>query len=87
MCKKLKKALVFRKDYTMRQLSFGLLDMGWHGQDPTAITDVKALKEQFAATKLYPEVAENVMSTAFSYLSRWLFIRILQLQMGRSSGC
>jgi Zn-dependent oligopeptidase len=25
-----------------RQLSFGLLDMGWHGQDPTAITDVKA---------------------------------------------
>jgi peptidyl-dipeptidase Dcp len=26
---------------TMRQLSFGLLDMGWHGQDPTAITDVK----------------------------------------------
>jgi peptidyl-dipeptidase Dcp len=25
---------------TMRQLSFGLLDMGWHGQDPTAI-DVK----------------------------------------------
>jgi peptidyl-dipeptidase Dcp len=22
---------------TMRQLSFGLLDMGWHGQDPSAI--------------------------------------------------
>jgi hypothetical protein len=21
----------------MRQLSFGLLDMGWHGQDPTAM--------------------------------------------------
>jgi peptidyl-dipeptidase Dcp len=28
----------------MRQLSFGLLDMGWHGQDPTAITDVKTLR-------------------------------------------
>jgi hypothetical protein len=27
------------------------------------------------------------VSTALSYLSRWLFIRILQLQMGRSSGC
>jgi peptidyl-dipeptidase Dcp len=40
---KLKKALVFRISH-MRQLSFGLLDMGWHGQDPTAITDVKALK-------------------------------------------
>jgi peptidyl-dipeptidase Dcp len=24
--------------------------------------------EQFAATKLYPEVAENVMSTAFSHI-------------------
>jgi peptidyl-dipeptidase Dcp len=41
---------------TMRQLSFGLLDMGWHGQDPSA-TDIKAFEiEQFAATKLYPEV-------------------------------
>jgi peptidyl-dipeptidase Dcp len=26
-----------RRIVTMRQLSFGLLDMGWHGQDPTAI--------------------------------------------------
>jgi peptidyl-dipeptidase Dcp len=32
----------------MRQLSFGLLDMGWHG--PSAITDIKAFEiEQFAA--------------------------------------
>jgi peptidyl-dipeptidase Dcp len=32
----------------MRQLSFGLLDMGWHGQDPSA-TDIKAFEiEQFA---------------------------------------
>jgi peptidyl-dipeptidase Dcp len=28
----------------MRQLSFGLLDMGWHGQDPSAITDIKAFE-------------------------------------------
>ena len=54
---------------TMRQLSFGLLDMGWHGQDPSAITDIKAFEtEQFAATKLYPEVSENVMSTSFSHI-------------------
>ncbi|MFT4782144.1 MAG: Zn-dependent oligopeptidase, partial [Pseudohongiellaceae bacterium] len=26
---------------TLRQISFGLLDMSWHGQDPTAITNVK----------------------------------------------
>jgi Zn-dependent oligopeptidase len=29
---------------TMRQLSFGLLDMGWHGQDPSAIADIKAFE-------------------------------------------
>ena len=54
---------------TMRQLSFGLLDMGWHGQDPTAITDLKAFEiEQFAATQLYPDVKGNAMSTAFSHI-------------------
>ncbi len=54
---------------TLRQLSFGLLDMGWHGQDPTAITDLKAFEiEQFAATQLYPDVKENAMSTAFSHI-------------------
>jgi peptidyl-dipeptidase Dcp len=47
--------------------------MGWHGQDPSAITDIKAFEiEQFAATKLYPEVKENVMSTSFIF-SRWIF--------------
>ena len=54
---------------TLRQLSFGLLDMGWHGQDPTAISDVKTFEmEQFSATQLYPEVKENTMSTAFSHI-------------------
>ncbi|MNM44445.1 Oligopeptidase A [compost metagenome] len=54
---------------TMRQLSFGLLDMGWHGQDPSAIADLKAFEdEQFASTKLYPDVKENAMSTAFSHI-------------------
>ncbi|MEZ7507160.1 M3 family metallopeptidase [Flavobacterium sp. Arc2] len=54
---------------TMRQLSFGLLDMGWHGQDPSSITDIKAFEtEQFADTKLYPDVKENAMSTSFSHI-------------------
>jgi peptidyl-dipeptidase Dcp len=54
---------------TMRQLSFGLLDMGWHGQDPTDITDIKTFEnEQFASTQLYPDVTENAMSTAFSHI-------------------
>jgi len=54
---------------TVRQLSFGLLDMGWHAQNPASITNLKAFEnEQFESTKLYPDVAENAMSTAFSHI-------------------
>ena len=54
---------------TLRQLSFGLLDMAWHGQDPSGIKDVKAFEvSAFADTQLYPDVAENCMSTSFSHI-------------------
>ncbi|MDQ1167595.1 M3 family metallopeptidase [Flavobacterium sp. SORGH_AS_0622] len=67
---KIKESASFQEGLaTMRQLSFGLLDMAWHGQDPTGITDLKAFEtEQFAETQLYPEVKENAMSTAFSHI-------------------
>jgi peptidyl-dipeptidase Dcp len=43
--------------------------MQWHGQDPTEISSVKVFENgTFADTKLYPDVAENVMSTAFSHI-------------------
>jgi oligopeptidase A len=54
---------------TLRQLSFGLLDMQWHGQDPSEISSLKEFENgAFAETKLYPEVEENVMSTSFSHI-------------------
>ncbi|WP_250432990.1 M3 family metallopeptidase [Hanstruepera flava] len=54
---------------TLRQLSFGLLDMSWHGQDPSQITNVKVHElKAFENTKLYPDVAENCMSTSFSHI-------------------
>ncbi|MEQ3498472.1 M3 family metallopeptidase [Tenacibaculum sp. SSH1-16] len=55
---------------TLRQLSFGLLDMSWHsGDSPETITDVKEFETNaFAETKLYPDVAENCMSTSFSHI-------------------
>lgn len=67
---KIKESASFQEGMaTMRQLSFGLLDMGWHGQDPTNITDIKTFEtEQFASTQLYPDVSENAMSTAFSHI-------------------
>jgi len=67
---KIKESASFQEGLaTMRQLSFGLLDMAWHGQDPTSITDLKAFETaQFANTQLYPDVKENAMSTAFSHI-------------------
>lgn len=67
---KIKESASFQEGLaTMRQLSFGLLDMAWHGQDPTNITDIKTFEtKQFASTQLYPDVAENAMSTAFSHI-------------------
>lgn len=54
---------------TLRQLSFGLLDMSWHGTDPTAITNVKAHElKAFEGTQLFPDVKENCMSTSFSHI-------------------
>jgi peptidyl-dipeptidase Dcp len=67
---KIKESASFQEGMaTLRQLSFGLLDMAWHGQDPTNITDLKAFEtDQFANTQLYPDVKENAMSTAFSHI-------------------
>ncbi len=54
---------------TLRQLSFGLLDMAWHDNDPSGIKNVKAFEvKAFGDTQLYPDVAENCMSTAFSHI-------------------
>ncbi len=70
LVQKIKESASFQEGMaTMRQLSFGLLDMGWHGQDPSNIKDIKTFEtEQFSATQLYPEVKENAMSTAFSHI-------------------
>ncbi|WP_370445576.1 M3 family metallopeptidase [Confluentibacter sediminis] len=70
LVEKIKESASFHQGMqTLRQISFGLLDMSWHGQDPTNITNVKAHEvEAFKNTTLYPEVAENCMSTSFSHI-------------------
>ena len=53
----------------LRQISFGLLDMSWHSKDPSSISSVKEHENRaFKNTKLYPDVSENCMSTAFSHI-------------------
>lgn len=54
---------------TLRQLSLGLLDMGWHTKNPAEITDLKSFEEeQFSLIQLYPDIKENAVSTAFSHV-------------------
>jgi len=54
---------------TLRQLSFGLLDMKWHSKDPSNIKNVKEFElEAFSDTQLFPDVHENCMSTSFSHI-------------------
>jgi peptidyl-dipeptidase Dcp len=70
LIEKIRKTSTFMEGlFTLRQLSFGILDMQWHGQDNSNVTDVKSFeKEAFKSTQLYPDVAENCMSTAFSHI-------------------
>lgn len=70
LIEKIKASATFNEGLqTLRQLSFGILDMAWHGIDPTEITDVKSHElKAFENTRLYPDVKENCMSTSFSHI-------------------
>jgi Zn-dependent oligopeptidase len=70
LVEKIKASAAFQEGMkTLRQLSFGLLDMEWHSKDPSTIDSVKAFETHaFSETKLFPEVESNCMSTAFSHI-------------------
>ena len=72
LVKKIKESASFLEGIqTLRQLSFGLLDMAWHGagESPETIKSVKEFETNaFAETQLYPDVTENCMSTAFAHI-------------------
>jgi len=54
---------------TLRQLSFGILDMNWHSKNPSEIKNVKEFENlAFKNTQLFPDVKENCMSTSFSHI-------------------
>ena len=67
---KIKESASFQEGMaTLRQISFGLLDMAFHSNNPTEITDIKAFeKAVFEGTSLYPDVVENCMSVSFSHI-------------------
>ncbi len=67
---KIKESASFQEGMaTLRQISFGLLDMAFHSQNPSEITNIKAFeKSAFEGITLYPDVAENCMSVSFSHI-------------------
>ncbi|MEZ4857095.1 MAG: M3 family metallopeptidase [Gelidibacter sp.] len=71
LIKKIKASATFNEGMqTLRQLSFGLLDMSWHANaSPNTIKNVKEFElKAFVKTQLFPDVAENCMSTSFSHI-------------------
>jgi len=71
LIKKIKVSSTFHEGMqTLRQISFGLLDMSWHaGESPETIKSVKQHeKNAFGDTQLYPDVVENCMSPSFAHI-------------------
>ena len=67
---KIKESATFMEGMqTLRQLSFGMLDMQWHASDPKSMSNVKKVEDHvFRETNLYPPTSETCMSTAFSHI-------------------
>lgn len=54
---------------TLRQLTFGMLDMAWHNGDPSTIEDVEKFEKQITSkTRLFPEITGTATSTSFSHI-------------------
>ncbi|WP_318343039.1 M3 family metallopeptidase [Flagellimonas baculiformis] len=70
LVEKIKESATFQEGMaTVRQLSFGFLDMAWHGNNPSNIKDVKAYEAKaFESTDLFPDTPQTCMSTSFSHI-------------------
>ncbi len=70
LIQKIKDSANFMEGYqTMRQLSFGMLDMAWHGQDNSGIESVASFERSIMAeTDVLPAIPNTNMSVAFSHI-------------------
>ena len=70
MIEKIKKSAYFQQGMqTLRQLSFGYLDLSYHTEKADQIQAVKAHeREQISELQFTEEAKENCMSTAFSHI-------------------
>lgn len=70
LIQRIKNAANFQQGYqTVRQLSFGLLDMAYHGQSPEEISDIREFEKSILKkTDLLPKVPGTMVSTSFSHI-------------------
>ncbi len=70
LIQKVKDASNYMEGYqTVRQLSFGLLDMAWHGENPLVVNSVEDYENKaFEPTHVYPLVPGTNMSVSFSHI-------------------
>ncbi len=70
LIEKIRKAANFNTGYfTLRQLSFGYLDMAWHTLETPYTGDVKQFEEQaWAKTQLLNSVPSSLMSANFTHI-------------------
>ncbi|MCM2278358.1 MAG: M3 family metallopeptidase [Oligoflexia bacterium] len=55
--------------FSLRQLSFGKLDMAWHASDPSDIGDIEEFERQaIESCMLFPHVPGSVISCGFSHI-------------------
>ncbi len=69
LIRKVRSAMNFMVGWTgLRQINMGFLDMAWHSQDPSGISDVGAFEDaETADTSLFPRMAGPV-SNAFTHI-------------------
>ena len=70
LIQKIKDTANFRAgSFSLRQLSLGILDMAWHSNNPSEITDVETFEnDAMKETKLYETIKGNNMSCQFSHI-------------------
>jgi peptidyl-dipeptidase Dcp len=70
LVEKIQKSRKFQTAYmAIRQVSFGLLDMSWHAQDPRTVKDVFEFEDKvLSETRLLEKIPGTATSPAFSHI-------------------
>ena len=73
LVEKIRRSVTYHEAYaTVRQLSFGLLDMAWHSLSLDAAKELESVdafeRAAFAPTELFPSVEDTNMSVQFAHI-------------------